>query len=53
VVLDLFRNDLSSARGVLNVLGDALAKNAYELTPLRILEILVWTEVEPCGYYRH
>jgi hypothetical protein len=23
-----------------------------ELTPVRILDILLWTEVEPRGYYR-
>ena len=52
VILDPFRSDLSSAKGVLNRLSDALARDGYELTPLRILKILIWTEVEPLGYYR-
>ena len=29
-----------------------LAEGGSPLTPVRILEVVVWTEVEPQGYYR-
>lgn len=48
----LFREDLRACRGEVGSLGRALADAGYPLTDVRLLEVLVWTEVEPNGYYR-
>jgi hypothetical protein len=50
-VLLAFRNDLMSVRSELEVLSQLLLP-VFAMTPLRVLEVLVWTEVEPQGYYR-
>jgi hypothetical protein len=51
-VLRAFREDLRHAIGPITDLRARLAEGGFPLTPVRILEVLVWTEVEPQGYYR-
>jgi hypothetical protein len=51
-VLEAFRADLASAWDHLTALTLRVAGSGYQLTPLRALELLVWTETEPRGYYR-
>ena len=51
-VLSAFRNDLLDARSQLEALSQSLLPK-FAMTPLRILEVLVWTEVEPQRYYRN
>jgi hypothetical protein len=50
--LDLFSADLASASDEISVIGRQLATQGFPLSPVRILEVLVWTEVEPVGAYR-
>lgn len=38
--------------GELGLLRDQAERVGYKLEPLRVLDILLWTEVEPRGYYR-
>jgi hypothetical protein len=38
-----FRSDLESCRGAIEILGHALAGESFLLSPVRILEILIWT----------
>ena len=52
IALDLFRADLVHADGAIDGLRTSLADDGFMLSPVRILEILVWLEVEPSGYYR-
>ncbi|MCC6222184.1 MAG: hypothetical protein IT201_01680 [Thermoleophilia bacterium] len=52
VVLKLFRADLAASVEALRPIGEGLASLGYPLTPLRMLEILVWIETEPGGTYR-
>ena len=52
VVLAHLRHDLVVASDQLDLLCDALARVGYLLEPLRALDILLWTEIEPRGYYR-
>jgi hypothetical protein len=47
-----FREDLRHAYTRLIALRASLANAGFDLTPVRILEILVWTETESSGYYR-
>jgi hypothetical protein len=47
-----FREDLLAARSHLEVLASSLAAEGHRLTPVRLLEMLIWTEKEPRGYYR-
>ena len=47
-----FRKDLRAARSDIEGLRAPLARSGFPLTPVRALEILVWTEIEPKGYYR-
>jgi hypothetical protein len=51
-VLKAFREDLRQALPQINALRTSLANAGYELTPVRILEVLIWIEREPNGYYR-
>jgi hypothetical protein len=51
-VLKGFREDLRSCMGEIAELQGLLASEGFMLTPVRILEVLIWTEVEPQGYYR-
>ena len=47
-----FREDLQHGFTRLISLRTSLANAGFNLTMVRILEILVWTEAEPNGYYR-
>jgi hypothetical protein len=50
--LRLFRGDLLEARGEIEALKEQLARAGFQLTPVRVLELLVWTQTEPAGNYR-
>ena len=52
VALERFHEDLVSVEVQLESLRGSLALNGYELSPVRLLEVLIWTEVEPGGAYR-
>lgn len=52
VVLRAFREDLRASAPDVGAVTRTLADAGYPLTPVRILEILLWTELEPRGYYR-
>ncbi len=51
--LRAFREDLRGVADEINALGAKVEGLRYFLTPVRILEILVWTQTEPRGYYRN
>jgi hypothetical protein len=51
-VLKAFREDLRQALPQIIALRTSLANVGFEMTPVRILEVLIWTEREPNGYYR-
>lgn len=50
--LGWFRDDLLASLSELKGLEERLHSAGFQLTPVRILEILIWSEVEPQGYYR-
>jgi hypothetical protein len=50
--LRLFREDLLARRSEIDALRERLALECFALTPVRVLEVLVWTESEPAGGYR-
>jgi hypothetical protein len=50
--LCLFHDDLLKARNEIEVVQQQLAVAGFPLTPVRVLELLVWTETEPAGAYR-
>jgi hypothetical protein len=50
--LELFRSDLAATSEELASIQEALASEGFPLTPVRILEVLIWTEVEPRAGYR-
>ena len=50
LVLEHFREDLSTARKPLEAMRSQLARQGFPLTPVRMLEILVWNETQ--RYYR-
>jgi hypothetical protein len=47
-----FREDLRHAMPHIAVIRTSLASAGFDLTPVRILEVLIWTQIEPNGYYR-
>ena len=47
-----FREDLRHAMPHIAALRTNLANAGFDLTPVRILEVLIWTQIEPNGYYR-
>ncbi len=47
-----FREDLRQAMPELIPIRTSLANAGFGLTPVRILEVLIWTQIEPNGYYR-
>jgi hypothetical protein len=49
---EMFRRDLRAVRSDIEALRATLAGSGFPLTPVRVLEILVWTEIEVKGYYR-
>src|SRR6266568_475094 len=48
----LFHRDLLEARTEIETLQEDLAGAGFSLRPVRILELLVWTQTEPAGGYR-
>ncbi len=50
--LGSFRTDLSAARAEVGAVGPDLAAAGFILTPVCVLEVLLWTDVEERGYYR-
>jgi hypothetical protein len=52
LAVDALSADLHAARHEFDRVANAVAADGYALTRLRVLDILVWTEVEPRGYYR-
>lgn len=51
-VLKAFREDLIACYQQLSDVSHTVAAAGYPTSPLRLLELLVWTEVEPQAYYR-
>lgn len=51
-VLRAFREDLLAGYERLSSLASHATQRSVPVGPVRALEILVWTEVEPRGYYR-
>ena len=51
-VLRAFREDLVAGYECLSSLASHATQRSVPVGPVRALEILVWTEVEPRGYYR-
>src|SRR5271157_1589376 len=51
-VLKVFRDDLRQGQAQIEAIRAQLSSAGFDLTPVRILEVLVWTETEPNGYYR-
>ena len=51
-VLGLFREDLLACNEDLEALSRIAAREELPVTPLRVLELLAWSELEPRGYYR-
>jgi hypothetical protein len=47
-----FREDLRANLTEIKALRDDLVKGGYVVTPVRILEVLIWMEAESRGYYR-
>ena len=47
-----FREDLRANVTEIKELRDELVKGGYVLTPVRILEVLIWMEAETRGSYR-
>jgi hypothetical protein len=52
VALDLFLNDLIATQDQISKLHEILNTQGCPLSPVRILEILLWTQIEPRGGYR-
>jgi hypothetical protein len=50
--LELFRADLIHAESEIDVLRASVNESVFAMSRVRILELLVWMEVEPPGYYR-
>ena len=48
----MFREDLVACHEPLSALSSMASDEGRPVTPLRILELLIWSEVEPRGYYR-
>lgn len=47
-----FRDDIQVITPALEEIREALARDGFALSLVRIWEILLWSEVEPQGYYR-
>jgi hypothetical protein len=48
----VFDRDLRAARHEIQSVRQSLQGSGYLLSPVRILEVLVWTQMEPTGGYR-
>ena len=53
LVMADFRDDLEAVSGEIATLTGLLAQEGYSLSPIRILEILIWTSIEPTRHYRN
>jgi hypothetical protein len=51
-VVRAFCEDLRHAMPLIASVRTGLADAGFDLTPVRILEVLIWTQIEPSGYYR-
>jgi len=51
-VLGRFRDDLAAVLSEVDSVVTELATAGFVLSPVRVLEVLLWTEVEERGYYR-
>jgi len=51
-VLKAFRENLRQGHPQIEAIRAQLLRAGFDLTPVRILEILVWTETELNGHYR-
>ncbi len=47
-----FKGDLQNAGAELEALRAELREEGFDLTNVRILELLIWIQTEPRGYYR-
>lgn len=47
-----FREDLRHAMPHIAAIGSGLANAGFRVSPVRILEVLIWTQIEPNRYYR-
>jgi len=52
IVLDAVRSDLIASRGRLEELTERSDRLGFPVGPLRVMEVLLWCQVEPRGYYR-
>jgi hypothetical protein len=52
VALRLLRTDLIGCEEPLASLASSAARAGHPVGPLRLLEVLIWSELEPRGYYR-
>jgi hypothetical protein len=50
--LKIFRIDLVSSESRIEIIRSRLDTEGFALSPIRILEVLLWTEVEPMSGYR-
>ncbi len=48
-----FREDLRHAMPFIQSLRRNLTTTGFDLSPVRILDVLIWTQIEPNGYYRY
>lgn len=48
----VFHRDLVATEGEIESIRESLAREGYALSPVRILEVLIWTEMEPGAGYR-
>jgi Family of unknown function (DUF6308) len=47
-----FLGDLLAAQTEIQAIRESLDTEGYAISPVRILEVLIWTEIEPAGGYR-
>ena len=50
--MKVFRIDLVANHKELHALCDMMAAREWYITPVRAMEVLIWTENEPSGEYR-
>jgi len=51
-VLEAMRSDLCAVALAIEACTNELGAHGFQVTALRALEVLLWTDVEPAGYYR-
>jgi hypothetical protein len=51
IVLGAFRDDLLAVSAEVEKLRLALAEVGFPVSPVRLMEVLIWSQVEPRGYY--